>query len=386
MGLMDFIKNQLIDVIEWTDESKDLMVWRYPRGDNEIKMGAQLTVRESQAAVFVNEGKIADVFVPGRYKLSTENMPVLTTLKSWMHGFNSPFKCEVYFVNTKQFTDQKWGTPNPIMVRDAEFGPVRLRAFGIFSYKVSDPALFLKEVFGTNQQFSTEDIANQLKKSLVSGMADIIGESKIPVLDLAANYDEFGKLAITKMQERFTPLGLALQSLFIENISLPEEVEKMLDKRSSMGILGNLNAYTQYQSAEAIRDAAKNEGGGFAAAGIGLGAGVMMGNTMMQNMQTQPVQSFQQAAPVSVADAVMKNCQFCQAKIPLNAKFCASCGKQVEVPKQLCIACKAEIPDNAKFCPACGASQSSETTCSGCQTVIKLPAKFCPGCGKAISN
>ena len=381
MGLMDFIKNQLIDVIEWTDESKDTMVWRYPRGDNEIKMGAQLTVRESQAAVFVNEGKIADVFAPGRHKLSTENMPVLTTLKSWYHGFNSPFKCEVYFVNTKQFTDQKWGTPNPIMVRDAEFGPVRLRAFGIYSFKVSDPALFLKEVFGTNQQFSTEEIAGQLKKSLVSGIADIIGESRIPILDLAANYDEFGKLAMSRLQERFLPLGLSLQSFFIENISLPEEVEKVLDKRSSMGILGNLNAYTQYQSAEAIRDAAKNEGGGLAGAGIGLGAGVMMGNVMMQNLQNQ-----NNSAPAPVNAAInMKNCQFCQMQIPADAKFCSGCGKPTEQPKNHCLSCKAEIPVNAKYCSACGASQSTEINCPDCQMIVKLPAKFCPGCGKALS-
>jgi len=230
MGIMKFIKSQFIEVIEWTDDSTDTMVYRFPVKDNEIKMGAQLTVRESQVAVFVNEGQIADVFKPGRYQLSTENMPVLTKIKSWKYGFNSPFKAEVYFVNTKQFTNEKWGTPNPIMMRDAEFGMIRLRAFGIFSFRVADPVSFLKEVFGTNKNFDKESISGQLKRSLVSGLADLLGETKVAALDLAMYYDELGEQAKQRIQPRFEGFGLELVSLFIENISLPEEVEKKVLK------------------------------------------------------------------------------------------------------------------------------------------------------------
>lgn len=284
MGLFDFIKGQFIEVIEWTDSSTDTMVYRFPVQNMEIKMGAQLTVRESQTAIFVNEGQLADVFSPGRYRLSTENMPVLTKLKSWKYGFNSPFKAEVYFVNTKQFTNQKWGTANPIMMRDQEFGMLRFRAFGIYAFRVTDPARFLKELFGTNSTFTTESINGQLRKIITSGLADTIAESQIPALDLSMHYDELGQQAQVKLKTRFAEYGLDITTLVIENISLPEEVEKVLDKRTSMGILGNLNQYTQYQAAEALRDAAQNEGGGAVGIGTGLGAGAALGGMFAQAM------------------------------------------------------------------------------------------------------
>jgi len=188
MGLINFIKNQFIEVIEWVDQSNEVMVYKFPVANNQIKIGAKLTVRESQVAIFVNEGTIADIFIPGLYELKTENMPVLTTLKSWKYGINSPFKADVYFVNTKQFTDQKWGTTNPIMMRDTEFGMLRLRAFGIYSFRVSDAAKFMKEIFGTNGSFDTESITGQLKRSIVSGFTDILGEAKVAAIDLAQNY------------------------------------------------------------------------------------------------------------------------------------------------------------------------------------------------------
>src|ERR1043165_6593739 len=190
MGLFDKLKGEFVDIIEWTDSSNDTMVWRFPRYQNEIKMGAKLTVRESQVAVFVNEGQMADEYKPGRYKLETQNLPILTTLKGWKYGFNSPFKAEVYFVNTKNFTDQKWGTKNPIMLRDAEFGPIRLRAFGSFALKITDAAKFIKEIAGTQAHFTTEEVVEQLRNLIVTRFTDAIGESKIPALDLAANYDE----------------------------------------------------------------------------------------------------------------------------------------------------------------------------------------------------
>jgi membrane protease subunit (stomatin/prohibitin family) len=234
-------------------------------------MGAQLTVRESQVALFINEGEIADVYEPGRYELTTENMPILTKLKSWPYGFNSPFKAEVYFVNTKQFLDQKWGTTNPLMMRDAEFGIIRLRGFGTFAYRVTDPVQFMREVFGTKQFADTDIITPQLKQQILTAMADLLGEAKIPALDLISNYEELAKLGAEKVQPQFAEYGLTLTNLTIQNLSLPKEVEDAMDKRTQMGVLGNLDTYTKFQVAESIRDAAQNEGG---MAGIGASLGV----------------------------------------------------------------------------------------------------------------
>jgi membrane protease subunit (stomatin/prohibitin family) len=298
MGLWDRIKNELIDIIEWTDDSTNTMVWRFPRHQNEIKNGAQLTVRESQVAVFVNEGKIADVYQPGRVKLSTENMPVLTTLMGWKYGFNSPFKVEVYFVNTKNFTDNKWGTKNPIMLRDAEFGPIRLRAFGTYAIKVIDAGKFIKEIAGTQAHFTTEEVTEQLRNLIVTRFTDAVAESKIPVLDLAANYDELSKFISGKINPEFGEYGIEVTKFLVENISLPPEVETALDKRSSMGILGNLNQYAQFQAANAMEAAAKNPGSD-AASGMGMGMGFAMAQQMGQmfNQQNQNTQAGSQTPP-----------------------------------------------------------------------------------------
>lgn len=290
MGLFDKIKGEFIDIIEWVDQSADTLVWKFPRYQNEIKMGAKLTVRESQVAVFLNEGAIADVFQPGMYELSTQNMPILTTLKGWKYGFNSPFKADVYFVSTRQFTNQKWGTKNPVMIRDVEFGPVRIRAFGNFSFKVSDAAKFFKDIAGTNPNFSTEDINEQLRNLAVSRGMDAVAESKIPVLDLASQYDEVSKIITDKIKPEFNEIGLDLTKFLIENISLPPEVEAALDKRSSMGIIGNLGAYTQFQAANAMENASKTDGnlmGGAMGAGMGFGMMNQMGNMFNQQNQQQ---------------------------------------------------------------------------------------------------
>ncbi|MBS1637855.1 MAG: SPFH domain-containing protein [Bacteroidetes bacterium] len=287
MGLFDKIRNEFIDIIEWTDNSNDTIVWKFPRYQNEIKMNAKLTVRESQEAIFLNEGTIADVFKPGMYNLTTQNMPIMTTLKGWKYGFNSPFKADVFYVNTKQFTNQKWGTKNPIMLRDAEFGPIRLRAFGSYAFRVIDSAKFLKEVVGTNQEFTTDEINEQLRNLAVTRGMDAVAESKIPVLDLASNYDEVSKLITDKIRPEFNELGLDLTKFLIENISLPPEVEAALDKRSSMGIIGNLGAYTQFQAANAMEDAAKNPSGGMMGAGMGAGMGFGMMNQMGNAFQNQ---------------------------------------------------------------------------------------------------
>jgi membrane protease subunit (stomatin/prohibitin family) len=279
MGLFDKLKGEFVDVIEWTDSSNDTMVWRHPRYQNEIKMGAKLTVRESQVAVFVNEGQMADEFKPGLYTLQTQNMPIMTTLKSWKFGFNSPFKAEVYFINTKQFTNQKWGTKNPIMLRDAEFGPIRLRAFGTYALRVVDAKKFLKEIAGTDAHFTTDEITDQLRNLVITRFTDAIAESKIPALDLASNYDELSKFVGEKINPEFAELGIEVTKLLVENISLPPEVEAALDKRSSMGIIGNLGAYTQFQAANSMEKAAEN-GNSIMGAGVGMGMGFGMANQM----------------------------------------------------------------------------------------------------------
>lgn len=283
MAFWDKVTAELVDIIEWTDDSRDTMVWRFPRYQNEIKYGAKLTVRESQVAVFVNEGKIADVFEPGMYSLTTKNLPVLTTLKGWYYGFESPFKAEVYFINTRHFTNLKWGTKNPVILRDKEFGPIRLRAFGTYVVKVKDASVFIREIVGTDAHFAIDEITDQLRNLIVSRLADLLGESNIPVLDLAANYDELGAYMTTKIAPEFLEYGLDITKLLIDNISLPPDVEEALDKRSSMGIVGDLNKYTQFQSANAMEAAAENPGGD-ASAGVGMGMGFAMANQMGRSL------------------------------------------------------------------------------------------------------
>ena len=348
-GIGNVIKGQLIDVIEWSDSSSKTMVHKYDMNGKEIMMGAQLTVRESQAAVFVNEGQLADIFGPGRYELSTSNMPIMTALKSWKYGFNSPFKSDVYFINTKQFLDMKWGTSNPVMMRDAEFGMIRLRAFGIYSFKVSDPETFLKEVFGTSELFTVEGVEGQIKRTLVSGLSDAIAESKIPALDLAANYDELANYALKAINPKLAALGLTLCSFVIENISLPEDVEKAMDKRTSMGVLGNLDQYAKYQAAEAMREAANNDGNGMAGMGVGMGAGAAMGQMFAQSLNNP-------AQPAPAAPAAGAVCVACGAAIPAGSKFCPECGAKQNA-SAFCTSCGKEIPAGTKFCPECGAKQ-----------------------------
>jgi membrane protease subunit (stomatin/prohibitin family) len=284
MGLWNAIRGQLIDIIEWIDDTRDTMVWRYPRYDNEIKYGAKLIVREGQCAAFVNEGRLADVFSPGTYTLETKNLPVLSKLAGWKYGFESPFKAEVYFISTRTFAGRKWGTKNPIMLRDAEFGPVRLRAFGAYGIHVSDAATFLRQFIGTDGRFTVEDLTDQLRDMVVARFTDILGEAKIPALDLAASQDQLGKFIMDRIKPDFAQFGLEIVALVVENISMPPEVEAAIDKRTSMGVIGNLNAYTQFQAANAIETAAKNPAGGMAAGGVGIGMGYAMANQIGQNM------------------------------------------------------------------------------------------------------
>ena len=291
MGLFSRIKKQTLKVVEWTDNSTDVIVYKFPLSDRYALMkGSQLVVRESQEAIFVNEGKIADVFPAGRYELDTKNLPVLTKLLSWKYAFETPFTGDIYFVNTKQFTGLKWGTQNPVMMRDKDFGMIRLRGYGVYAFRVVEPETFMREVFGTMRSYSTLDIQDYLKKIIVSSLTDAIAESQIPALDLARSYDEIGEFTKKKLGEKFSEYGLRLTNLVVENLSLPEEVEKSMDTRTSMGVMGDkMGTFTQYQTAKAIGDAARNPSGG-AGAGMGIGAGFgfggMMAKTISDSMNT----------------------------------------------------------------------------------------------------
>lgn len=340
---MGFFRTNLLKSLEWVDNSTDTIVYKYPMDGRQIQYGSKLTVRESQVAVFLNKGKIADVFGPGMYTLQTSNLPIFTQLMSWGYGFKSPFYADVYFINTKQFTNQRWGTSNPITMRDKDFGTIRLRGYGNYAFRVNDATLFMKELFGTNSSFSTEDISAHLKSIIVSSISDTIAESKIAALDLASNLLEFSKVASETLSTNFTNLGLELTSLVIENISFPEEVEKAIDTRSSMGVLSDkMDTFVKYQSAHAIRDAANNQG----TAGLGaqLGAGFAIGDMMRGTLSGDAKQES--------ADTNGKFCPNCGASNPQNAKFCVECGKSLS-QKGKCPNCGAEV-GKSKFCPECG--------------------------------
>lgn len=385
MSFFDKVKeaafNQFIEVIEWLDNSGDTILYRFPVYQQEIKNGAQLIVRESQAAVFVFEGQVADVFTPGRYTIDGGNTPILSKLGAWKYGFNSPMKSEVYFVNTKQFTDMKWGTSNPIMLRDADFGIVRLRAFGAYSLRVADPAMFIKEVAGTNAHFQTEDIDEQLKRGIVTEFSDAIGEMKIPALDLAAQYKELGEAIRAKINEDFGTYGLQVTKFYVENISLPPEVEAAMDKRASMGALGNVDNYMKFQAADALRDAAQNEGGG-AGLGAGLGAGFAVGNQMANAFGGQQGGQGQQGGGQQTQTVP---CPSCGKQNAVGTKFCGDCGGKMEVAKVPCVKCGAELREGAKFCSECGSSQEKQK-CVNCQAELNPGAKFCNECGTKVEN
>lgn len=364
---MGFLRNQLLKVIEWKDSSKDIIVYRYPLNEKqEIMTSSTLVVRESQVAIFVHKGKVADVFTPGTYKLSTDNIPFLTKLLSLPTAFESKIKAEVYFVNTKQFTGNKWGTQNPIIMRDQQFGSIRLRGFGVYSFKVEDAKLFMQEMFGTNAVYRVQDVAEQCKPLVIEAIADTIAESDISALDLAANYREFGDEIVKNSEKEFGAYGLKLTNLVFENLSLPEDVEKMLDERTKMSVIEDkLGTYTKYQAANAMTEAAKN-GNGMAGMGVGLGAGVSLGNVFAENLTTQ-------------SNVKTKECINCGAQIPLKAKYCPECSSSQNLT---CPKCGAEITKNAKFCSECGEPLNKKKKCDGCGEGLKANAKFCPNCGK----
>ncbi|MCK6422129.1 MAG: SPFH domain-containing protein [Aquabacterium sp.] len=300
MGLMDFIKKQFIDILEWQESGDGVLAWRYPMADNEIQYGGSLTVRESQMALFVNEGKVADVFGPGMYKLTTQTLPVLTYLKNWDKLFQSPFKSDVVFFSTRQQIDQRWGTQQPVTIRDKDFGAVRLRAFGNYAYRITDPKKFYTEISGTRETYTAGDLDGQLRGMMLQHISDAVAQSGIAFLDLAANQVEFAKQLLAATAPSFEAIGLKLEAVTVQNLSLPEELQKILDQKIGMGMVGNdMGKFMQYQTAQAMpelaKGAAQGDGGGIAGSAMGLGAGVALGQVMAQNL-TAGLQGAQPAA------------------------------------------------------------------------------------------
>lgn len=298
MGILDFIKGELIEIIEWTDDSRDTLSYRFPDEDKEIKNGAQLIVRESQLVQFVAAGRYADLFEPGKYTLATENIPVLSTIYGWKYGFNSPFKCDVYYLNTRLFTGNKWGTSNPIMMRDKDFGVIRLRAFGTYDFKIFDPQKFLREVAGTDQNFRLDEFADTMRSRLVSVFTEALAKAAIPALDVASRYSELGEALLPIinpiMQDKY---GLEITSFVLENVSVPPEVEQAIDKRSSMGVIGNLNEYVKYQMGHGMGQ------GGEGAAAAAVPAQMAMGFGMAQEMMRSMAPNAAAPAPSSAPSA-----------------------------------------------------------------------------------
>ncbi len=335
MALRDFLKKQFIDVIHWTEPEDGLLAYRFPMQDMEIQNGAKLTVRESQMAGFVNEGRMADTFGPGLYTLNTQTLPLLTNLMNWDKLFQSPFKSDVYFFSTRMQVNQRWGTVQPITIRDKDFGAVRVRAFGIYSWHISDPKAFHTKISGTREVYTVGEIEGQLRNTIVGRMSDTFAESQVPFLDMAANQVELGAKIAEHMKPSFAELGLSLDTFVVENLSLPEELQKLLDQRIGMNMVGDMGRYTQFQVAQSMPIAAANEGGGAAGIGAGLGAGMVMAQQMMGAMKPAAPEPAPPtpAAPVAAAPVAAAG----------EVKFCLECGKS--------------IAKKAKFCPECGASQ-----------------------------
>ena len=350
MSLRDFLAKQFIDVIDWTEPEPGILAYRYPMQDREIQNGGKLTVRDSQMAVFVNEGQIADVFGPGLYTLNTHTLPILTYIRNWDKAFQSPFKSDVYYFSTRMQTNQRWGTATPITFRDREFGAVRMRGYGIYAYHVADPKIFYQKISGTRDLYRVEDLEGQLRNTIVAVMTNTFASSSVPFLDLAGNQMEMGNRIMEHMKPAFADLGLSLDTFVVDNVSLPDELQQMLDQRIGMNMIGDMNKFTQFEAAKSIPIAAANPGG-IAGVGVGLGAGFTMAQQMMNAMQPnqgvppqapQPPPAAPQAGPPPAGPEPSQGGGAAPAS-GAQTKFCMNCGKP--------------IPKAARFCPECGGSQ-----------------------------
>ena len=347
MSLKDFLKKQFIDVIHWTEPEDGILAYRFPMQDMEIQNGGKLTVRESQMAAFINEGQVADVFGPGLYTLSTHTLPLLTNLMNWDKMFLSPFKSDVYFFSTRMQTDQRWGTQNPITVRDKEFGAVRIRGFGMYSWHISDPKTFHQKISGTRETYHVADIEGQLRNSLIGWIGNALGSSGVPFLDMAGNQMAMAQMISDSIKPQFAAMGLALDTFIIDNLSLPEELQKRLDERIGMTMIGDMNKYTQFQVAQSLPIAAANEGG-MAGIGAGLGAGFTMASTMANALNPQMQQAPQQPPPQAPPPV---------AAVPIVPVGPAAPPAPAAAGNKFCIECGKPMPGRSKFCPECGAAQ-----------------------------
>jgi len=376
----------ILKVVEWLDDSKNTIVHKMDFKKNTINKGSMLIVRDGQVAIFADKGRMADVFLPGTYKLDTDNIPLLTTLLSWKYGFERPFKSDVYFVRTTQFVDQKWGTTNPIILRDKDYGAIRVRGYGSYSFRVKDAYVFMQQLSGSGSSYQTDDIVNYLRSLIITDMTTAFGKLKVPILEVAANLGELAEAVKSTLADDFDNMGVSLVNFNIENFSLPPELEKMLDTSASMNMMrGSMDVYTQMAAADALKDAAKNPGmaGSTMGAGMGVGMGVGLGQ-MFGNAFAGVQNSVQQSAKAN------KNCSKCGTAMSLDAKFCPECGQKTV---SNCPKCGLAIKGSPKFCPECGTNlnaeeqvQSKTQKCSKCGATLLPNVKFCPECGTERSD
>ena len=379
--------SQLMEVIEWFDNAGTEIVHRYPEeGSGEIKFGAQLIVRENQAAIFFRDGKGLDILGPGRHTLSTLNLPVLTKVLSLPWGFTSPFRTEVYFANLKVFTNMRWGTKDPVAFKDSQLGLIRLRAFGTFTLQVAQPLLFVNTLVGTQGSYDTAHIEDYLREVIVSRLNDFLGEHVDSVIDLPKYYDEMAVAVKTRLTGDFRKYGIELVDFYVNRITPPEEVQKMIDARSSMAAVGNMDNFLKYKAAKAMGDAANSGGGifgdGGASGGMGMGIGAGMG-MMIPGMIYQSMAGAQKATATE-ADKETVNCPDCHGEVSVDSRFCAHCGHQMVVIKK-CPRCDKNVTTSANFCPSCGLDLKAELHCAQCQTKLPPGTKFCFNCGTSVN-
>jgi membrane protease subunit (stomatin/prohibitin family) len=378
--------SQFMEVIEWHDQTGEEIVSRYPKeGSAEVKFGAQLVVRESQAAIFFNEGKGLDVFGPGRHTLSTKNLPVLTKVLSLPWGFTSPFRVEIYFVNMKLFTNMRWGTKDPVAFKDSKFGLIRLRAFGAFTMQVNQPLLFVNTLVGTQGSFETNQVEDYLREIIVSRLNDYLGEKVDSLMTLPQHYNEMGGEVKNRLGEDFKKYGMDLGDFYISRITPPEEVQKMIDDRTGMAVVGDMDQFLKFKAAKAMGDASTTGGNGAAASSMGVGVGAGIGMMIPGMLYKVLGEDSSKLSPEKVIEKGVVNCTECHGEVAIDSRFCPHCGHQLVVIKK-CFQCGKNVTANSKFCPSCGVDLNAGLSCAHCQTKLPPGTKYCLNCGEPTSK